>query len=112
MMKTVDPQLLQTTAIAPVFDATTVDEPVADQRWCVLIHNDDVTPFDYVMRILMRIFLLSEEMAEHVAETAHSEGTAVVVIRPRAEAERLVKVAWTRARLDGYPLTFSIEPEH
>jgi hypothetical protein len=33
------------------------------------------------------------------------------VVRPRAEAERLIKVARSRARLDGYPLAFSMEPE-
>ena len=83
-----------------------------EQRWYVVVHNDDITPFDYVLRILTGLFLLSDEMAEHVATTAHSEGKAVVVVRPRPEAERLVKVALSRARLDGYPLGFTIEPEH
>ena len=83
------------------------DEP----RWYVLVHNDEVTPYEYVVRILAHLFMLSEEMAEHVAQTAHSEGQAIVVVRPRAEAERLVKVARSRVRFDGYPLTFSIEPE-
>ncbi len=78
----------------------------------VIIHNDDVTPFEYVLRILTGLFLLSDEMAEHVATTAHSEGKAVVVVRPRPEAERLVKVAQSRARIDGFPLGFTIEPEH
>jgi ATP-dependent Clp protease adapter protein ClpS len=54
---------------------------------------------------------LSEEIAEHVANTAHSEGQAVVVVRPRDEAERLAKVARARARLDGFPLMFSLEQE-
>lgn len=76
----------------------------------VLIHNDDVTPYDYVLRILQRVFLLSEEIADHVAWTAHHEGVAVVVIRPRPEAEKLVKAARAQARLDGYPLTFTMEP--
>ncbi|GIK76160.1 MAG: hypothetical protein BroJett021_51480 [Chloroflexota bacterium] len=80
-------------------------------RWYVLVHNDDVTPFEYVIKILLQVFLLSEEIAEHVAQTAHSEGQAVVVVRPRNEAERLVRVARARARLDGYPLTFSMEQE-
>lgn len=76
----------------------------------VLIHNDDVTPYDYVVRILQRIFALSEELADHVAWTAHHEDIAVVVVRPRAEADRLITMAHAQARLDGYPLTFSMEP--
>jgi len=77
----------------------------------VLLHNDDVTPFDYVMTMLARIFMLSSEISEHIALTAHNEGVAVVIIRPRTEAERLSTSANRIARADGYPLTFSVEPE-
>jgi ATP-dependent Clp protease adaptor protein ClpS len=105
------PQARQIELPAPGFDLAAVEDPRTEPRWLVLVHNDEVTPFDYVTRILTNIFLLSEELAEHVAQTAHSEGVAVVVIRPRTEAERLVKVARARARIDGYPLTFSMEPE-
>lgn len=105
------PQVRQTTLPAPGYDVATIERAIPEQRWFVLVHNDEVTPFDYVMRILTGIFLLSEEIAEHVAQTAHDEGLAVVVIRPRSEAERLVKLARARARLDGYPLTFTIELE-
>jgi ATP-dependent Clp protease adaptor protein ClpS len=102
------------TVEAPVRSGEVVDpfhEAGHAPRWYVLVHNDDVTPFEYVIKILLQVFLLSEELAEHVAQTAHSEGQAVVVVRPRNEAERLVKVARARARLDGYPLTFSMEQE-
>lgn len=84
---------------------------VIEPLYRVLIHNDDVTPFDYVIRILKRVFMLSQELAEHIAETAHYEEVAVVVIRPKPEAEKLIGVARTQARADGFPLTFSLEPE-
>ncbi|MEZ4726666.1 MAG: ATP-dependent Clp protease adaptor ClpS [Caldilineaceae bacterium] len=77
----------------------------------ILIHNDDVTPFDYVIRMLKRVFMLSQELAEHIAETAHHDGVAIVMIRPRPEAEKLIGIARTQARADGYPLTFSMEPD-
>ena len=95
----------------PAVGAGVEQEHAFEPLWHVIIHNDDVTPFDYVIGILLSLFMLSEEMADHVATTAHLEGQAVVVVRPRMEAERLVKVARTRARLDGYPLAFSMEPE-
>ena len=88
-----------------------VEKTTLESRYLILIHNDEVTPYDYVIRTLERIFLLSEEMADHIATTAHNEGTAVVMVRPRNEAERLIKMAHSRARLDGYPLTFSMEQE-
>ncbi len=77
----------------------------------IIVHNDDVTPYDYVIDILGDLFMLSEELADHVAWTAHMKGVAVVVVRPRAEAEKLVKVAHGRARSSSYPLTFSLEQE-
>ncbi|MEX1021304.1 MAG: ATP-dependent Clp protease adaptor ClpS [Litorilinea sp.] len=77
----------------------------------VLIHNDDETPYDFVIDTLNTIFMLSEEMAEHVAWTAHTRGTAVVVIRPRPEAEKLVKAAHARAKFNRHPLTFSLEAD-
>ena len=111
-MSITNQQLQQEEAlVAPGRFADEQEETASEQRWYVMIHNDDVTPFEYVIRVLTNLFLLSEEIAEHVAQTAHSDGKAVVVVRPRAEAERLVKVARARARLDGYPLTFSLEQE-
>lgn len=86
-------------------------KPTGGDLHFVVIHNDDVTPFNYVIGMLGDLFMLSEEIAEHVALTAHTKGAAVVVVRPRAEAEKLVKVALGRARLDGYPLTFTLEQD-
>jgi ATP-dependent Clp protease adaptor protein ClpS len=79
--------------------------------WTIIIHNDAVTPYDFVIHILGDLFLLSEELADHVAWTAHTKGEAVVVVRPRSEAEKLVKVAHGRARLVSYPLTFTVEQD-
>jgi ATP-dependent Clp protease adaptor protein ClpS len=102
----------------PVREVDELDEEIGEEigeeianepLYQVLIHNDNVTPYDYVIRILQRIFLLSEELAEHVAWTAHHEEVAVVVIRPKAEAQKLITVARAQARMDGYPLTFSLE---
>lgn len=86
-------------------------EPVDGGLHFVIIHNDDETPYDFVIDTLNSIFMLSDEMAEHVAWTAHSHGTAVVVVRPRPEAEKLVKAAHARAKFNRYPLTFTLEAE-
>ncbi len=101
----------------PIFE--TAVQPMVRQKvetsfeplYRILIHNDEVTPYDYVIRILERVFVLSEEIADHVAWMAHNEGVAIVLIRPRYEAEKLISVAYTAARADGYPLTFSMEPQ-
>ena len=102
---TIEPGPLTLPLVRP--DAETELEP----RYLVLIHNDDVTTFWYVMYILSSLFLLSEELADHIATTAHDNGEAIVVIRPRSEAEKLAKVGSSRARRDGFPLTFSTEAQ-
>ena len=103
------------TAVQMEIQVLDVPERVLDDtnepRWRVLIYNDNHTPRNYVVYVLEHIFLLSDEIAEHVVETAESEGVAVVVVRPKPEAERLVSVAHARAKLDGHPLTFTLEED-
>lgn len=90
-----------------VLDVADADEG----KWRILIHNDDVTPYDFVIMVLRHIFRLSPELAEHITWQAHTRGVAPVCTRPRAEAERLIAEAHTAARANGYPLTFSMEPK-
>ena len=78
----------------------------------VFIHNDDVTPFDFVIAILQRIFQLTSSEAEHVAYVAHTSGSAYVTSLPCPEAHRRVGKAHFAASLEGYPLMFSVEVEN
>ena len=77
----------------------------------VLIHNDEVTPYNFVVAILIRIFKLTPIIAEHVTYLAHTKGIALVAVLPKSEAERRVGKAHFAARLEGFPLTFTLEPE-
>jgi ATP-dependent Clp protease adaptor protein ClpS len=85
--------------------------PASEDLVRVVLHNDEVTPYDYVIEMLGSLFLVSEELADHIAWTAHNQGSAVVVVRPRGEAEKLAKVGCGRAKLDGFPLSFTLEQE-
>ena len=76
----------------------------------VLIHNDEVTPMDFVVIILQRIFQLAPLEAEHVMITAHFNGLALVATLPMSEAKKRVGKAHFAAQLEGYPLMFTIEP--
>jgi len=77
----------------------------------VIIHNDDVTPMDFVVHVLKQIFFLDEPDALAVMLTAHYVGEAVVQILPKSEAEKRINKAHFAAGLEGYPLHFSIEVE-
>jgi len=77
----------------------------------VIIHNDDVTPMDFVVGVLLRIFLLSGPQALQVMYTAHAHGSAYVQTLPKPEALLRVHRAELAARLDGFPLRFTVERE-
>ena len=77
----------------------------------VFVHNDDVTPFDFVIVALQRFFDLTLLVAEQITYIAHVSGLAYVATLPKSEAEKRVGRAHFAASLEGYPLTFSIEPE-
>jgi ATP-dependent Clp protease adaptor protein ClpS len=82
-----------------------------EQPYRVLIHNDDVTTFDFVIRMLQSVFKLSREIAEHIALVTHHQDIALVCVRPRSEAEKLVGQGIFAARIEGFPLMLSCEPE-
>ena len=77
----------------------------------VIIHNDDVTPMDFVVYVLRGIFLLSGPNAVQVMYTAHHRGSAYVDTLPKGEAQKRVHQAHYAARMRGYPLHFTLERE-
>ena len=77
----------------------------------VIIHNDDVTPFEFVIMILQRVFKLDLVEAERITFVAHTSGLANVATLPCPEAYKRVGKAHFAAALDGYPLMFTVEPE-
>lgn len=77
----------------------------------VLIHNDDITPMDFVVDILLTYFDLPPEKAIEVMLSAHNNGIAIVGTWSRDQALWRVDQAHQRARANNYPLKFTAEPE-
>ena len=96
----------------------TVTEPVAGSEtklaplYRVLIHNDDVTPMDFVVRVLEEIFRLDAARSVEVMMEAHTKGIALVVTEPLESAEFHVDQCRSLSRARHFPLTFTIEPEN
>jgi ATP-dependent Clp protease adaptor protein ClpS len=81
------------------------------RRYRVLLHDDDVTPMDFVVQVLIAIHRLDAERAVEVMLEAHHTGTALVRLIGLEEAEFRVAESHAASRARGFPLTFSIEPE-
>ena len=87
------------------------EETELEPLYRVLIHNDHVTPMDFVVQILKTIFYLSNDRSLDIMMTAHITGIAYVQTLPKSEAEKRINKAHFAASLEGYPLHFSTEPE-
>ncbi|NUN47629.1 MAG: ATP-dependent Clp protease adaptor ClpS [Candidatus Brocadiae bacterium] len=78
--------------------------------WRVIIHNDDVTPMDFVVSTLREFWAIGLVQAVRIMLEAHLSGAALVAVETKEQAEFHVDRAHSSARARRYPLTFSLEP--
>jgi ATP-dependent Clp protease adaptor protein ClpS len=77
----------------------------------VILINDDYTPREFVVTVLMAEFRMSEDQAYKVMITAHRRGVCVVAVFTKDVAETKATRATDAGRAKGYPLMFTTEPE-
>lgn len=75
----------------------------------VVLLNDDYTPMDFVVEILMRFFSMDEARATAVMFDVHKKGKGVCGIYTRDLAETKVKQVNDYARHYEYPLMCQME---
>lgn len=83
------------------------DEP---RLYLVLLLNDDFTPMDFVVEILVQLFHLSTEQAERVMLEVHHRGRGACGIFTREIAETRVAQVNQIARQNEHPLLCVMEP--
>jgi ATP-dependent Clp protease adaptor protein ClpS len=89
-----------------------VSDEDLEKPYRVIIENDDVTPMEFVVLVLLTIFELTLDRAESVMLEAHNSGHAYVRSLPYEEAKDRVYTAHSVARSSGYPLSFYLEPDN
>ncbi len=75
----------------------------------VFLNNDDYTPMDFVVEVLMRFFRLDADKANQVMLTVHYQGRAVCGIYTAEIAETKVMQVNQYARKHQHPLMCSME---
>ena len=70
----------------------------------VLIYNDDFTPMDFVVDVLMQIFEKDEPTAVALMMSVHKGSHAVAGVYPKDIAQTKAAEAVQWARDEGYPL--------
>jgi len=97
--------------ILPEIEILEDSETELEPLYKVIIHNDNVTPMDFVVHILKTIFYLGVDRASEIMMTAHVNGNAYVQTLAQSEAKKRIDRAQFESNNAGYPLKFTIEPE-
>jgi len=93
---------------APWTDDTQPREP---RMYHVIMLNDDYTPMDFVVEVLIQMFQKSPSEAEALMLRIHTQGHAVCGTYPRDIAESKAARVRAHAQHQGYPLDCSVTPE-
>jgi ATP-dependent Clp protease adaptor protein ClpS len=75
----------------------------------VILHNDDYTTMEFVVRILETVFNKERAEAYRIMLQVHHDGVGVCGSYPFEIAETKVETVHDMARQEGFPLRASIE---
>lgn len=85
---------------------TDLKEP---KRYVVVMHNDDFTPMDFVVNVLMEIFNKQYEEAVTIMMQIHKGARGVVGTYSYDIAHSKTEKAMLLAREEGYPFRVTVE---
>ena len=88
---------------------TTRPEVARPPLYSVLLLNDDYTPMDFVVDVLVRFFSLDAERATQVMLHVHTRGRGVCGVFSREVAESKVAQVNEFSRLNQHPLLCTME---
>jgi ATP-dependent Clp protease adaptor protein ClpS len=77
----------------------------------VLLHNDDYTTMEFVVKVLEAVFHRSPAEAYRIMMQVHIQGQGLCGVYPYDVAETRASTAQDLARHEGFPLQTSIEEE-
>ena len=77
----------------------------------VIVLNDDFTTFEFVIMVMMTVFMKTLEEAAEIAENTHVNQKATVGTYALDIARSKVAKAVNMARAEGFPLRFDIQAE-
>jgi ATP-dependent Clp protease adaptor protein ClpS len=81
------------------------------KRWKVIILNDDTTPMDFVIAVLMEIFRHNQNSAQEIMLQVHEQGSGIAGVYSFEIAEAKAVEATNFARTNGHPLQIKLEEE-
>lgn len=99
----------------------TSTEPVAIEKtklnveepgfYKVIFINDDVTPMEFVIELLQKIFKHDLETSQKIMMAVHTEGSAIAGVYTYEIAEQKGVESTVLARNNGFPLQVKVEKQ-
>ena len=80
------------------------------EKYNVVMHNDDVTTMDFVVKVLRDVFHKSQTEATNLMLDVHNKGKAVVGTYQLDIALSKTNKALLMAREEGFPFRMTVEP--
>jgi ATP-dependent Clp protease adaptor protein ClpS len=81
------------------------------RRWKVILLNDDTTPIEFVISLLIEIFKHTQETAKDITTQVHETGSGIAGVYSFEIAEVKAVESTQLARTNGYPLQIKLEEE-
>ena len=81
------------------------------KKYKVIVCNDDITPVDFVIGMLMTIFKHSENSAQDITSIIHNTGRGIAGTYNYEIAEQKTIDATNLSRMHGWPLLIKYEEE-
>jgi len=91
--------------------AKQIDKIKEPGKFKVIFCNDDVTPMEFVVSVLITVFRHTQDRAMQITMEVHHSGSGVAGIYPFEIAEQKEQDASNLARANNFPLVIKIEPE-
>tara|TARA_B100001094_G_scaffold105383_1_gene101542 strand:+ start:648 stop:962 length:315 start_codon:yes stop_codon:yes gene_type:complete len=92
-----------------VVDASTRTSIEPPKRYYIVMHNDDSTPIDFVVKVLIELYKHEDQTAADLANKIHIDEKAIVGMFNLEIAEQKVEETHGTSRAHGYPLTVTLE---
>jgi ATP-dependent Clp protease adaptor protein ClpS len=86
--------------------STMIEPP---KRYYVIMHNDDKTPFDFVIDVLIELYRHDEQTAADLANKIHVDEKAIVGMYNLEIAEQKIEETVRLSRANNFPLTVSLD---
>lgn len=89
----------------------TVVKIAPPRMWKVLFMNDDQTPMEFVIELLIQLFGHTESTARDITLEIHNTGSGVAGVYNYEIAEQRALDATQISRKNGHPLRIQVEAE-